>query len=257
MLNVSSARVVAARKLTERAGRRAAGLFLVEGPNAVREALAAGAVRELFCTPAQAYEGVSYAGPIHLVDDRAAAALSETVHPQGVVAVCALADVPPEVALARRPQLAVLLAEVSDPGNAGTVLRTADAAGAGLVAFGGGSVDPYNGKVVRSAAGSHFHVDLVCDVPADQVIHAARAAGLRVLAATGDGSAGLDDEDAAGRLAAPTLWVLGNEARGLPPELASRCDDRVRIPIHGRAESLNLAAAAAVVLYTSARAQRR
>jgi len=172
------------------------------------------------------------------------------------VAVCALTDVPVDVALARAPRLAVLLAEVNDPGNAGTVLRTADAAGAGLVAFGGGSVDPYNGKVVRSAVGSHFHVDLVCDVPAEQVIDAARAAGLRVLAATGDGPADLDDEADAGRLAGPTLWVLGNEARGLPPELAARCDERVRIPIHGRAESLNLAAAAAVLLYASARAQR-
>lgn len=222
----------------------------------MREALAAGAVRELFCTPSQAREGISYDGPVHLVDERAAAALSETVHPQGVVAVCALNDVPVDAALARGPRLAVLLAEVNDPGNAGTVLRTADAAGAGLVAFGGGSVDPYNGKVVRSAAGSHFHVDLVCDVPAEQVIAAARAVGLRVLAATGEGAADLDDEDAAGRLVAPTLWVLGNEARGLPPDLAGRCDERVRIPIYGRAESLNLATAAAVVLYASARAQR-
>jgi len=214
-------------------------------------------VLEVFSTPAaRGALPASYDGPLHLVDDRAAAGLSETVHPQGLVAVCAGVDRDPRSVLVPGVRLAVLLAEINDPGNAGTVLRTADAAGATVVAFGRGSVDAYNGKCVRAAAGSHFHLDLVRDAPSEDVMKLARGAGLRVLATAGDGESDLDAEADSGALAAPTLWVYGNEARGLPVALAERCDARVRIPLHGRAESLNLAAAAAVTLYASARAQR-
>jgi TrmH family RNA methyltransferase len=122
--------------------------------------------------------------------------------------------------------------------------------------FGAGSVDVYNGKCVRASAGSLFHLKLVRDaLPAD-ALDGAQAAGLRVIAATGNGETDLDAEADSGRLAQPTMWVFGNEARGLPAELAHACDARVRVPIHGRAESLNLAAAAAVCLYASARAHR-
>jgi len=260
VLTPRSPRVVAARRLTTRAGRSATGQFLAEGPQAVREAVAAGAVIELLCTPAAADRHrdlvASWPGRLALLSERAAAGLSETVNPQGIVAVCTAADLPVAAALVAGRRLVVLLAEINDPGNAGTVLRTADAAGAQAVVFSTGSVDPYNGKCVRASAGSLFHVDVVRDaVPAD-AIDAARAAGLRVLGATGDGDSDLDSEVDSGRLAQPTMWVFGNEARGLPPELAVSCDARVRVPIHGRAESLNLAAAAAVSLYASARAQR-
>ena len=194
--------------------------------------------------------------PVVPVDEAGMAGLSETVHPQGLVAVCSHLDVPLADVVAATPRLAVVLAEIQDPGNAGTVLRTADAAGASGVVFTDGSVDPYNGKCVRASAGSLFHPPVVRGSKATAVMDALRVAGLRVLAADGAGEADLDELADAGELAVPTAWVFGNEARGLPDELAAHADARVRIPIHGRAESLNLAAAAAICLYASARAQR-
>jgi TrmH family RNA methyltransferase len=250
---------VAARRLTDRAARSQTGLFLVEGPQGVREALAAGAVQELFCTPVAAGrypDLVDLAGSrVSLVTDDAIAGLAETVTPQGIVAVCAHVDAALTVALGDAPRLVAVLAEIRDPGNAGTVLRTADAAGADAVVFSAGSVDPYNGKCVRAAAGSLFHLGIVRDSPLADAFAAARAAGLRILAATGDGAADLDNELDSGRLGDPTAWVFGNEAWGTPAEELALADSVVRVPIYGRAESLNLATAAALCLYASARAQ--
>ncbi|MEH1129441.1 TrmH family RNA methyltransferase [Micromonospora sp. CPCC 206061] len=253
-------RVVAARRLRRRAERDETGRFLAEGPQAVREALAVGKVRELFGVESalSRYSDLAAAAEatgarVSPVTDDGLAALAETVHPQGLVAVCDQLDVPLPEALARRPRLVAVLAEVRDPGNAGTVLRTADAAGAGAVVFAGDAVDPYNGKCVRASAGSLFHVDVVRS--ADAAIVALKASGLQVLAATGYGDADLDDLADQGGLTAPTAWLFGSEAHGLPDELIEAADARVRVPLHGRAESLNLAAAAAVCLYASARAQ--
>ncbi|MFC8619351.1 TrmH family RNA methyltransferase [Micromonospora purpureochromogenes] len=257
-------RVVAARRLHRRRDRDAAGRFLAEGPQAVREALArAGTVTELFGTPAAldrypdlAAQAAHADVPVSEVTDEALAALAETVAPQGLVAVCRHLDVPLEQALAAGPRLVAVLAEIRDPGNAGTVLRTADAAGAGAVIFAGDAVDPYNGKCVRASAGSLFHVDVVRAADPLAAVGALRAAGLTVLATTGYGDSDLDDLIDYGRLAAPTAWLFGSEAHGLPEELTAAADARVRVPLHGRAESLNLAAAAAVCLYASARALR-
>lgn len=185
------------------------------------------------------------------------AGLSETVSPQGLVAVCGHLDVPLSDLVDTMPRLVVVLAEIQDPGNAGTVLRTADAAGAAGLVFTDGSVDPYNGKCVRASAGSLFHPALVRGGMAVTVLDTLRGAGLRVLAADGAGATDLDELANGGSLGAPTAWVFGNEARGLPSALTAHADASVRIPIHGRAESLNLAAAAAVCLYASARAHRR
>jgi TrmH family RNA methyltransferase len=254
-------RVVAARRLTKRKYRDAERLFLAEGPQAVREALRRGGVRTLFASPDRHPELVAAAGDagigVSYVDDTAMAGLSETVTPQGVVAVCEFLDVAAGEVLSAPPPLTAVLYEINDPGNAGTVLRTADAAGAGAVVFGDGSVDPYNGKCVRASAGSLFHPQVVRGADVRTVIRALQAAGVRVLAADGGGEADLDTELDRGTLGVPTAWVFGNEARGLPEEIAELADARVRIPIHGGAESLNLAAAAAVCLYASARAQRR
>ncbi|MFW3172802.1 TrmH family RNA methyltransferase [Geodermatophilus sp. CPCC 206100] len=260
-LTERSARVVAARKLTRRSGRDAAGLFLAEGRQAVAEALADPAgVREVFATDAAAAAhadllAAAPAVPVRPVTERAAASLSETVTPQGLVAVCALRDVPAQSLVQAPPRLAVALAELADPGNAGTVLRTADACGAGAVVFGAGSADPYGGKAVRASAGSLFHVDVVRGTPLPDLLPRLQAAGVTVLAADGGGEAALDDVAADGRLAGPVLWLFGNEARGVPAELAGRADVRVRIPMRGRAESLNLAAAAAICLYVTQLAQ--
>ena len=240
-----------------RRDRDEAGRFLVEGPQAVREALRAGAVLELFGTPSALVrhaELAERAGQVSPVTDGGLAALTETVSPQGLVAVCSVVDVGLDAALARAPRLVAVLAGIRDPGNAGTVLRTADAAGAGTVIFAGEAVDPYNGKCVRASAGSLFHVSLVRSTDSLSVLAGLRAAGLALLAADPYGSADLDE---LGGLARPTAWLFGSEAHGLPGDLAEAADLRVRVPLYGGAESLNLAAAAAVCLYASARAQRQ
>jgi RNA methyltransferase, TrmH family len=260
LLTERSGRVATARKLTRRHGRDDAGLFLAEGRQAVAEALAEPAgVREVFATEAAARAHhdllTSTAVPVRLVTEKAAAGLSETVTPQGLVAVCALRDVPAAAVVSSPPRLSVALAELADPGNAGTVLRTADACGAGAVVFGAGSTDPYGGKAVRASAGSVFHVDVVRGASLETVLPELQAAGVTVLAADGGGDAALDEVAADGRLAGPVLWLFGNEARGVPADLAALADARVRIPMRGRAESLNLAAAAAICLYATQLAQ--
>ena len=262
MLPKGATRVRAARRLTRRASRAELGLFLAEGPQAVREALASpGVVREVLAVPgrfpdlaALAHDsGVAWV----LVDEPALASLSETVTPQGVVAVCRTVDTGLDDLLGVAPRLLAVCVDVRDPGNAGTVLRCADAAGAGGVVLAGPSVDPYNGKAVRATAGSLFHLPLVLAAGALEAVRRTRAAGLVVLATDGGGEVDLDDALDSGLLDGATAWLFGNEAHGLPDEVAQAADHRVRIPIHGRAESLNLATAAAVCLYASARAHRR
>lgn len=241
--SVRTPRVSAALKLHRRRERDRVGRFLAEGPQAVREALIAGVVVETFVALGREAE---YPGAT-VVDDQAIEALSETVTPQGVVAVCERLDIGLGEALAKRPKLVVVLVDIRDPGNAGTILRTADAAGAGVVVFAGEAVDPYNGKCVRASAGSLFHVDVVRERDALRAV--SELAGMRVLATSGRGEDDLFELDLSG----PTAWLFGGEAHGLPDELLKRAE-RVRVPLYGMAESLNLASAAAVCLYASARA---
>ncbi|HTZ42710.1 MAG TPA: RNA methyltransferase [Jatrophihabitans sp.] len=250
MLSSSNARLAAARRLTSRKERREAGRFLAEGAQSVREALAADAVLELFAT-AEAFERhPELADGAAEISPKDAVALSETVTPQGLVAVCRLSQPSLAEVLARGPRLLVSLVEPNEPGNLGTVIRTADAAGADAVVLDGG-VDPYNGKVVRATAGSLFHLP-VLSAPVGELL---AADGLATLATTGGGTAGLDELIADGTLTGPTAWLFGNEARGLPEDVLRRAGRTVRVPIYGRAESLNLAATAAVCLYGSALAQ--
>ncbi len=176
--------------------------------------------------------------------------------PQGLIAVCRLPDAElPELA-GSRPGLIAVCAAVRDPGNAGTVIRCADAAGAGGVVFAGDCVDPFNGKAVRASAGSIFHLPVVVDVPLGAVVATLRSVGMQIVAADGSGELTLDQAEDEGVLARPTAWMFGNEAWGLPAADLALCDLGVRVPIYGRAESLNLATAAAVCLYASARAHR-
>ena len=193
---------------------------------------------------------------VHAVSGEVMAELAQTITPQGVLAVCRFVDVPLSALTAASPRLVAILANVRDPGNAGTVLRTADAAGADGVVFSDASVDPYNSKCVRASAGSIFHLDLVQGGPVAEVVAGLRAAELRVLAADGSSGKSLDQVAPRGVLSGPTAWLFGNEAWGLPADLLALADETVAVPIYGRAESLNLAAAAAVCLYASARAQR-
>ncbi len=190
------------------------------------------------------------------VSEGVLAEVTQTVTPQGVVAVCDFLDVGLAEVATAAPSLVAVLANVRDPGNAGTVLRAADAAGADAVLLSSASVDVYNGKCVRAAAGSLFHLPVVSGVDLPTATRALRAAGLRIVAADGSGRS-LDAAADAGDLAPRTAWLFGNEAWGLPPDLLALADDVLAVPLYGRAESLNLATAAAVCLYASARAQRR
>jgi TrmH family RNA methyltransferase len=264
------------RALAGRSARSRHGLYLVEGPQGVREAVrhAPSSVRDVYLTPAAA---ARYA---EIVDDARSAGLflhlgtpevldAMSADAQGVLAVVRSAVPTLREALdardpgrAGRPLLAAVLATVRDPGNAGTVIRAADAAGADLVVLAGESVDVHNPKVVRSTAGSLFHLPVVAGLSLEATLTELRAAGCHVLAADGSGPLDLDDllDDAGSGatpdLAGPTAWVFGNEAWGLPEKDRALADAVVRVPIRGKAESLNLATAATVCLYASSRAQR-
>ena len=263
-MGAHSPRLKAARRLTKRAFRQRERAFLAEGPQAVGEAFRYGAqISDLFVTvPARTrhadiVEEIAGAGiGVHVVSGEIMTELAQTVTPQGLLAVCRFVDVPLRHVTDAGPSLVTLLANVRDPGNAGTVLRTADAAGAQGVVFADASVDPYNGKCVRASAGSLFHLPVVAGARIEDAVMAVHAIGMRIIAADGRAGRSLDDPGVQQRLAGPTAWMFGNEAWGLPPELVDLADESVAVPIYGHAESLNLAAAAAVCLYASARAQR-
>ena len=190
-------------------------------------------------------EAAQRAVRVSVLTDRAADSLSETVTPQGIVAVCELVDVPLDVALLNDPAMVAVLVGVSDPGNAGTVTRVADSAGASAVIFAGDTVDPHNGKCVRASTGSVFHLPIARARNTTAVFDACRAAGLTLVAADGHASTDLTETD----LGRPTAWVFGSEAHGLDAEILDAVDEVVKVPIYGKAESLNLATAAAVCLY--------
>ena len=266
-----------ARKLVRRKERKSVGKFLVEGRQAVREALRAPEVVEsVFVRWGDArynldlIERARVAGiTVYGVSEQNLATMSDTVTPQGVIAVARSIDVSLSDFLGTRKKdptaprrkherqdvsLVVICAQIRDPGNAGTVIRCADAFGADAVILSSDSVDIYNPKTVRASVGSIFHLPIVTGADLAEAIEACRAAGMQVLAT--DGDAETDLMDAALDLGRPTAWVMGNEAWGLPSEHLALADSTVAVPIYGLAESLNLATAAAVCLYASATAQR-
>lgn len=260
MLTERSARVAAAAKLHRHVGRRRSGRFLAEGPNLVEAASVRGLVREVFVTELAASRHASLLASlearqqdsVHLVTERAAKALSDTVTPAGLVAVCEMPSTRLDDVLAGSPRLVAVAVEISEPGNAGTLIRIADAMGASAVILAGHSVDPYNGKCLRASTGSIFAIPVVAAPDVDAALDALRAAGLQALATTVGGELRLDGAGAL--LATPTAWLFGPESHGLAAEIAERADHRVRIPMSGGAESLNVAAAAAICLYQSAQA---
>lgn len=286
-----SPRIKEASKLSRRAWRTKTRRFLVEGPQAVREALerqreltpaavtlpnrtsedgapprpAAGAVLDVWATAEAAQRhpdlletAAAARVRIRQVIPEVLAQLTDTVASQEIVAVVEHLDVPLGQVVNRDARLLVVLSQVRDPGNAGTALRVADAAGADAVIVTSSSVDVYNPKTVRSTAGSLFHIPVVTGVGLPEVAELARARGLQVLAADAHPPAhdlhvpwdtGLD-------LSARTAWVFGNEAWGLPEADRTVCDAAVAIPLYGKAESLNLATAASICIYESARNQQ-
>ena len=256
ILTPKSARVVAAVKLQRHTGRVRSGLFLAEGPNLVEAAAARGVVDEVFATVAAAerHQGILRDLAVTLVTEPAAKAMSDTVTPSGLIAVCRIPDPRLDTVLAERPALIAVAVDLSEPGNAGTLIRIAHAMGASAVIFAGQSVDPYNGKCLRSSAGSIFALPVITEPDTAELFTQLRSAGLQIVATTLDGDISLDD---AGMLAAPTAWVFGPESQGLPEAVTALADHRVLIPMSAGAESLNVAAAAAICLYQSARAQRQ
>jgi len=255
-LAAGNSRVKEARKLSRRSVRAERRLFLAEGWKSVAEAAAVDdCLVEVFATDEAADAHTELLGaldvPVRRVEDRAAQALSGAVSAQGLVAVCKFVDVPVSAALGSGSGTVVICADVRDPGNLGTIIRTADAAGAHAVVVAGNSVDLYNDKTVRATVGSLFHVRVAVSADPLEALQAARGAGYRVLAA--DGAGEVDLFAAGSLLETPVAWLFGNEAWGLPTDLAAAADARVSIPIYGRAESLNLSTAAAVCLYATAR----
>jgi RNA methyltransferase, TrmH family len=282
--NPRADRVRDVAKLAGRPARLKRGLFLAEGPQAVREALklhqqrlaagAPGVVTDVFASEScldrfPEFEELSEGVSARLATDEVLAAMADTVNPQGIIAVCRFLDVTLEEALDAGPRLIAVLCQVRDPGNAGTVLRAADSAGADAVILTSSSVDIYNPKAVRSTAGSLFHLPVVLGADIGGLVAACRARGIGILAADGYGTLNLDtlqDENARRRLTGegpesayaleqPTAWLFGNEAQGLSPEELALADHRVAVPVYGSAESLNLGTAATVCLYASARSQ--
>lgn len=247
--------MAAAVKLHRHVGRRRAARFLAEGPNLVEAALRRGVVSEVFATEdaVERFGGLLAGAPVQLVTERAAKALSDTVTPVGLVAVCAMPDARLADVLTADPRLVAVAVETSEPGNVGTLIRLADAMGADAVILAGNSVDPYNGKCLRASAGSIFALPVIEESDVRVLMDALRRAGLTTRATTLDGELSLDDADLSG----PTAWLFGSEAHGLSAEVAAMADERVVIPMSGGAESLNVAAAAAICLYQSARALRR
>lgn len=250
LTSIRSERVTFVRRLHDRSVRRERGLFVVEGPQGVREALKVPKIVEQVYVSERSIEKWPDIPPNTTVTtDQVLAAMSETEHPQGIIAVCRSIDVSLD-AIAPSAKLIVVLHQASDPGNAGTILRTADAFGADAVIFTKGSVDPYNGKCVRSSTGSIFHIPLVCNVEFDDVISAMNVREITVRGTEGGSPVTLNDIN----LAARSAWVIGTEAHGLDEDALDRCNERVSIPMPGNAESLNASVAAAIVLYATAAA---
>lgn len=260
--NPKSSQVREVARLAKKDARSETGLFLLEGPQAVREALTfrPELFTELYLTDEASFKypdleatAAEHGIAFDFVTEPVIRAMADTVTPQGVVAVCRQFPVSVRKIFDRDTTLVAVLEEVRDPGNAGTILRAADAAGADAVIFTGRSVDLYHPKVVRSTTGSLFHLPVATSPSLAEVIGYARAAGMQIFAAdvTGD-----DVLQRRAELSAPTVWVFGNEARGLTEQDLALVDSALRLPIYGSAESLNLATAASVCLYESAFAQR-
>nr|WP_246046123.1 RNA methyltransferase [Rarobacter faecitabidus] len=271
MTNVRSDRVRAVSNLSGRSARLRGNRFLVEGPQAVRELVryATDDVLDLYLTAAAAerYADIADAADlagvyVHQVSDEVSRAMSPDA--QGILAVAERTrySMASDVALglladvARDGALIAILSQVRDPGNAGAVIRACDAAGADAVVLTDSSVEITNPKVVRSTAGSMFHLPVLGGVDLIEAVDVVRAAGLQVLAADASGSTLAQFDGEGGRLARRTTWIFGNEAWGFTPDQLALVDEPVAVPIFGRAESLNLATAAAVCLYASALARR-
>lgn len=247
--------VKAAAELKQKKYRQQQGLFLAEGLRTVEEAVRYGAVQSIFYTAiedertrAVLEEAASKQVKLICVSEAVLKKIADTETPQGVIAVCEMGKFSVEDLLATG-QMLLVLDRVGDPGNIGTMLRTADAAGLGGLVLLKGSADIYAPKTVRASMGSLFHVPVVSGVSETEFVSSARKAGYELLVTCLDGADNLYKADLRGRLA----FVMGNEANGVTESLLEAADKRVFIPMQGRAESLNVAMAAGVVMFEALR----
>ncbi|MCB0242416.1 MAG: RNA methyltransferase [Anaerolineae bacterium] len=255
-------RIVEVRKLAERKNRQRSGRFLVEGVKLLAMGLQAGA------SPIEAFYCPKQAGPAatRIARDLQAAgaellevtpevmdALAERDAAEGIVATFALFERSPEELRLSGSELVLVVDRLQDPGNLGTLIRIADAVGAAAVALVEPCVDPFDPKTVRGSMGSIFHVPLVRSVDGPALLAGLRAGGLRVVGT--DAQIGVDW--GAGLWQRGVALILGNEARGISPDLRPLVDAWARLPIAGRAESLNVAVAGGVLMYTWLRERER
>lgn len=255
VLTVRSNKISSALDLLNKKNRILRSEFLVEGPHSVEEVVKANLCKHVFVTRDFALTNNKLMSEIakkridiYEAEDLAIEKLSETLSPQGIIAVADFVATKLEDEDIDIANFAVVLSNVRDPGNAGTIIRVADAAGADLVVFAGTSVDPHNGKVVRASAGSIFNLPVRQDSNVGQVLESFQKSGKKVFIADGVSKKSWDEVD----LTEPLVWVMGNEAWGIKDEDAP-VGTRVSIPIYGKAESLNVATAAALCLYETAK----
>lgn len=246
----SNPRVAAARRLRRRSQREATGLLLVEGERVISDALELGVVEDLFATPDAA--GVASAAEAEgvrplWVSASVLKSLSDAVTPQGAVAIARSPLIPAPAVSSW--DLVLVLDEVRDPGNAGTLLRAAVAAGASAVIFTEGSVDPTNPKTVRASAGALFRIPVASGAGLEQVAELAHGAGATMVGAAAEAERSLYGTDLSG----PLALVVGNEAHGLSGDRRSLLDETVSIPMPGPQESLNVSIAGALVLFEAVR----
>jgi TrmH family RNA methyltransferase len=230
---------------------------VIDGPTLLAEALDAGVdvevvVAEPGC-PAGLLDRAAAAGAaVHRTDPGALTRVVDAVTPHAVAAVARIADRPPADAVAAAGPLALVLVGVADPGNAGTLLRSAEAAGGGAVLFCDGSVDPYGPKCVRASAGSLFRLAVTREATSEAALAALAAAGVPALATAARDAPAYDEADLAG----PVALVLGNEAHGLDPAVAGAATRAVTIPMAGPTESLNVGMAGTILCFEALRQRR-
>jgi TrmH family RNA methyltransferase len=241
-----------------RSARSAEGAFVIDGPTLLADAIDAGVqvdevVAEPGCPPPLLARAAEAGAVVRSVADGVLARVTDTVTPQPVAAIGRFVDASPADAASTAGPLALVLVGVGDPGNAGTLLRSAEAAGAGAVLFCDGSVDPYGPKCVRASAGSVFRVAVTRSGDATDALGHLASAGFDTVATVARGAQSYDQADLAGPLAV----VLGSEAHGLPEHVAAQVQRTVTIPMVGRTESLNVGMAGTILCFESLRQRRR
>lgn len=244
--------------LQQKKRRDEAGLFIVEGTRQAEELLASGWPIEfgLFTGAAARQERIYHLiqtarlrCQMTQVTDQVFAKAAETEQPQGILLAARQTVMPLTATLSKEDALLVVLDGVQDPGNLGALLRVADAAGAGGVIVLEGSADPFGGKAVRASMGSLFHLPLTVGVNHEALLAELKAQQIRLVATALEGADSYLNVNLTGRLAV----VFGNEGKGVSREILEAVKEKLHIPIYGQAESLNVATAAAVILYEAAR----